>query len=117
MKDHHPPEPLGPRRLDASLARLTRRLGGPTPDALQAVFSGWEDIVGRTLASRSRPVSLARRVLVVAVEDAAWGSELRYLAAGVLARLDEVVGPGTATRVEVRVRPPGDSRQVPPVVK
>ncbi len=105
MRDDAPSGPLGPRRLDASLARLTRRLGGPSPDALRTVFAGWADIVGDALARRSRPVSLARGVLVVAVEDAAWGSELRYLAAGILARLDEVVGPGTVTRMEVRVRP------------
>ena len=117
MSDRRPAEPTGPRRLDASLARLSRRLGAPSADALQAVFSRWDEVVGGPLAVHARPVSLVGGVLVVAVDDPAWGSELRYLASSILARLEEVVGAGAATRIEVRVRPLSARRQGPPVVK
>ncbi len=102
--------PAGPRRLEASLARLARRLGATSPAALQAVFSRWDEIVGHPLATHTQPVSLARGVLVVAVDDPAWGNELRYLATAVLARLEEEVGPHVAGRMEVRVRPPSARR-------
>ena len=117
MSDHRPAEPTGPRRPDASLARLSQRLGDPSAAVLQAVFSRWDEVVGGPLAIHARPVSLVGGVLVVAVDDPAWGNELRYLASSVLARLEEVVGPGAATRVEVRVRPLSARRQGPPVVK
>ncbi|MDQ3573911.1 MAG: DUF721 domain-containing protein, partial [Actinomycetota bacterium] len=80
------------------------------------VFARWEDLVGPVIASHSRPVSLQGGVLVVGVEEAAWGSELRYRARDVLARIAESAGPGAPDALVVRVRPGGGRGTDPSVV-
>jgi len=67
------------------------------------VFVHWEDAVGASVAAHAQPLSLARGTLVVAVEDPAWATQLRYLASDILRRLSDLVGGPVAERVEVRV--------------
>ncbi len=93
-----------PLPLADSLAELTRRLGTPPPPALAAVFGRWEDVVGPDVAAHARPLSLAGGVLVVAVDDPAWATQLRFLDADLRRRCEEVAGPGVVARVVVRVR-------------
>jgi predicted nucleic acid-binding Zn ribbon protein len=93
-----------PRPLVESLDRVARSLGGPGADALGAVFSRWDDVVGAAVARHSWPVSLARGVLVVGVDEPAWHTQLTFLQADILERLAAVAGPATVTRVDVRVR-------------
>jgi hypothetical protein len=50
-------------------------------------------------------VGLVDGALRVAVDDPGWATELRYLGADVVRRLDEVVGEGVVRRLEVVVRP------------
>jgi predicted nucleic acid-binding Zn ribbon protein len=103
------PEPSDddPRRLRDSLDRVARQLGAPGADTLATVFVHWEEAVGASVAAHAQPVSLARGTLVVAAEDPAWATQLRYLTADILRRLGELVGGPVAERVEVRVARPG----------
>jgi predicted nucleic acid-binding Zn ribbon protein len=94
-----------PRPLAESLDRVAKSLGGPGAAALGAVFSNWADIVGAVVADHSWPISLARGVLVVGVEEPIWHTQLTFLQAEVLERLGAVAGPGAVSRIEVRVRP------------
>jgi predicted nucleic acid-binding Zn ribbon protein len=94
-----------PRPLADSLDRVARALGGPGAGALGEVFNHWDAVVGPAVAGHSRPVSLVRGVLVVAVDEPIWHTQLTYLEADLIARLEAVAGAGAVTRVEVRVRP------------
>lgn len=95
------PDPLG-----RSLDRVVRSLGGPGVDVLSTVFSRWDELVGDQLAARTEPRGLRDGRLVVAVADPAWASQVRYLVPDLLARLDEAVGAGRITDVDVVVRRP-----------
>lgn len=101
------PNPHGesPTPVGEVVDRVLQSLGGPTVDALSMVFTGWEDIVGAAIASVSEPLSLDHGVLVVAVPDGGWASQLRWMEADLVAKVNERVGPGTVTRLETRVRP------------
>jgi len=79
------------------------RLGGPDSGSLTAIFSRWEDIAGPVLASHVRPLHLQGGTLVVAVDHPAWATQVRMLAATLLARVGEVGGT-TPQRLEVTVR-------------
>jgi predicted nucleic acid-binding Zn ribbon protein len=92
-----------PRPVKDSLEHLARRLGAPTATALGAVFSRWDEAVGATVAAHARPVSLADGVLVVAVDQPGWATQLRYLSADLLGRLAEVAGEGVVGRIDIRV--------------
>ena len=101
MGKHDPPEP---RPLKASLDRVARSLGGPDSGSLSGLFGRWADIVGPQLAAHARPVSLSSGVLVVAVTEPAWATQLTYLDGELLGRFREALGDGVVERVEVRLR-------------
>jgi predicted nucleic acid-binding Zn ribbon protein len=91
--------------MKASLDRVMRHLGSPKVETVTSVFDRWPDLVGEQVASRARPVSLRDGVLVVAVEDPAWATQIRFLEAQVLAGIAAEMGAAEVTRIEVRVRP------------
>ena len=96
--------------MGESLERLTSSLGGADPGVLGVVFSHWEEAVGPGIADHATPVSLRDEVLVVAVQEAAWATQLRFLERQILERLEEAAGRPVAGRIDVRVRPaPGGS--------
>jgi len=91
--------------MKASLDRFMRHLGSPAVETVTSVFDRWSDLVGEQVAARARPVSLRDGVLVVAVEDPAWATQIRFLEAQVLAGIAAEFGPDEVVRIEVRVRP------------
>ena len=101
------PEAGGPpaRPVADSLDAVARNLGGAGGPALVDLLSRWPAVVGEGLAAHCRPVSLRAGTLTIAADEPAWGAQLRWLEADLLARLDQAVGAGTVTRIAVRVRP------------
>jgi len=103
--------------VGASLDHVTRVLGVRSASVLETVFSQWSELAGPAVATHARPVSLRDGVLVVNVDDGAWGSELRYRARDMLSKIAAAAGPGSPTRMEVRVRPPSTRGRDTSVVK
>jgi predicted nucleic acid-binding Zn ribbon protein len=97
-------DPEEPRSIKASLDKVARSLGGPDAGSLSGVFGHWADIVGPQLAAHARPLSLSDGVLLVAVTEPAWATQIRYLETELVGRFREVLGGGVVDRVEVRVR-------------
>lgn len=99
------PSPGGkePERLLAALERAATRLGAPGITTLTGVFSRWEEAVGPQIAAHARPRSLWKGVLVVSVDQPAWGAQLRFMSGQVLARLREVVGDEGIVEMRVKV--------------
>ncbi len=89
--------------LASSLAGEVRRLGGADPVLTTAVFAHWEQLVGPALADHARPVSLRDGVLLVAVDQPAWATQVRFLATQVLERIAESTGRRDVTDLRVRV--------------
>jgi predicted nucleic acid-binding Zn ribbon protein len=92
-----------PRPVADGLEHLARRLGAPTASALGVVFSRWEEVVGPGIAGHATPKSLVDGVLVVAVDQPGWATQLRYLSNDLLQRLREVAGEGVVGRIDIRV--------------
>ena len=96
----------GPVHVSEALGAVSKRLGGPRPDVLTALFGRWASIVGETMAAHVRPTRLHDGALVVACDHPAWATQVRTLAAEILARVREACGADDAPdRIEVRVRP------------
>ncbi len=74
--------------------------------ATGSVFADWEEIVGAQLAGHARPRSLRDGVLVVAVEDPAWATQLRFLEAELVGRISRSTGTDEVRAIRVRVVAP-----------
>jgi predicted nucleic acid-binding Zn ribbon protein len=99
-------DPAAPPAIGDLLDRVLAGFGAPPTRAMTTVFDAWPDVVGDVVAAHARPVSVDRGALVVAVDEPAWATELRYRRHELLDRLDAVLGPAVITSIEVRVRPP-----------
>ena len=69
--------------------------------ATGSVFGRWAEIVGADLAGHTRPERLAGGELTVAADSTAWATQVRLLAAQLVARLNRELGDGTVLRVKV----------------
>ncbi len=106
--DHPSPGDPGdasPIRVGDALDPVLRSLGSSAV-ALVTLGQHWSDLVGPTLAAHSRPSRLDGGVLTVVVDQSAWATEFRYLAAAVGAKATAMVGTGQVTSVSVVVRRP-----------
>lgn len=100
-------DPDGPARIGEILDRTLRRMGAPAGDVLTTVFDDWPTLVGADAAGRTRPVSLTDGRLVVAADDSAGASQLRWSVPAILTAIEARVGDGVVTDVVVRVAPEG----------
>jgi predicted nucleic acid-binding Zn ribbon protein len=100
-----PGEGREPRPVGDSLDRVASSLGVPRATTLSRVFASWGELVGDAVAAHSRPRSLRAGTLVVAVDEPAWATQLKWLEGDLLGRLSETLGEGQIERIEVRVQP------------
>jgi predicted nucleic acid-binding Zn ribbon protein len=92
------PEPLA-TALDGVLASL----GGPSREAIVVVHERWPEVVGAEVAEHARPLAIDAGQLRIGVDSPGWASHLRWSEAEIVARIDQLVGPGQVTSVHVRV--------------
>lgn len=95
----------GPRPIGQSLDAVVRSLGAPAASGVHLVFDRWSEVVGESLAARTRPLKIDGERLVLAVDEPAIATHVRFLQAELLARLDDLLGPGRVTALDLRVGP------------
>jgi hypothetical protein len=98
-----PGTPSPPTRLADTLDRVLGRLGAPSRAGIEVAFDRWQDVVGEAMAQRTRPVAIDGEALVVACDEPALATHVRFLEAQLVARLSELAGSRQITRIEVRV--------------
>ena len=98
-----------PTRVEDTLDRVLRRLGAPSRAGVEVVFDRWDEVVGESMAARTRPLAIDAGTLVVGCDEPALATHVRFLEPQLVARLDELAGSRQITRIEVRVdrRPRG----------
>jgi len=89
------------------LERLLAGLGAPDVDSTTQIVERWSEVVGEELAAHVRAVAVRGSELVVGVDDPAWASQMAWLEARLMERLEALVGPDVITAVRVRVEPSG----------
>ena len=98
----------GPVELGHALDRLLGSLDAAPSDLVSTIFGRWEDLVGADVARHCRPAAVEGDRLVVVATDPAWASELQWLAADVLARINEAASTERLKSLTVRVAPSAD---------
>lgn len=95
------PDDRDPQLLDSTLARVIGDHGWELSLRVHGVFGRWAEIVGPEIAAHAKPESFADGKLVVRTDSTAWSRELSYQVQGLLRRLNEELGHGTVTVIEV----------------
>jgi predicted nucleic acid-binding Zn ribbon protein len=95
------PDERDPQPLDSTIGRLIAEQGWDTDVRVHAVFSRWDHLVGREVAQHCTPGSFSDGKLVVHTDSTAWATQMRLLSATVLRRLNEELGEGTVTLIDV----------------
>lgn len=105
------PDDRDPQTVDATLGRFVRDQGWETELRVHGVFARWEAIVGRELGQHVRPETFADGRLTVCAGSTAWATQVTLLAPDLVRRLNEVLGDGTVTSLDVQgPRPPSWTR-------
>jgi predicted nucleic acid-binding Zn ribbon protein len=102
------PDERDPQLLDATVSRLVDDHGWDVDLRVAGVFARWAELVGEDIARHTTPESFAEGTLRVRSDSTAWATELKLLAPNLVKRLNEELGHGTVTLVEV-VGPHGPS--------
>lgn len=89
--------------LRRSLEQLMAGLGAPEIDATSTIIDRWPEIVGPELAKGVMAVAIRGEELTVRVDDPAWASQIAWLEAQLLDRINQLVGPGRITSVRATV--------------
>jgi predicted nucleic acid-binding Zn ribbon protein len=58
------------------------------------IFHLWEEIAGDRLAQHAQPVRITGSILYVEVDDPLWLTQLRYMKADILAKIDSRIQKG-----------------------
>ncbi len=96
------PDDRDPQLLDTTLHRLVDDHGWELDLRVHGVFGRWEELVGAEVAQHCTPESFADGRLVVRTDSTAWATQLRLLAPAVVRRLNEELGHGTVTAIDVQ---------------
>ncbi|MFP5252466.1 MAG: DUF721 domain-containing protein [Actinomycetes bacterium] len=95
------PDDRDPQLLDDTIGRLIAEQGWGTDVRVHGVFTRWEHLVGREVAQHCSPEAFADGKLTVRTDSTAWATQVRLLAPTVVRRLNEELGPGTVTVIDV----------------
>ena len=95
------PDDRDPQLLDNTIGRLIADQGWSTDVRVHGVFTRWEHLVGPEVAQHCRPESFSDSKLVVRTDSTAWATQMRLLAPTVVRRLNEELGDGTVTVIDV----------------
>lgn len=95
------PDERDPQLLDSTLSRLVDDHGWALDLRVHGVFGRWAELVGSEVAAHCSPESFADGRLVVRTDSTAWATQLKLLAPTVVRRLNEELGHGTVTLIEV----------------
>jgi predicted nucleic acid-binding Zn ribbon protein len=95
------PDERDPQLLDSTIGRLIADQGWGTDVRVHGVFSRWDAIVGREVAQHATPEAFGEGKLTVRTDSTAWATQMKLLAPTVVRRLNEELGDGTVTVIDV----------------
>lgn len=94
-----------PTPFSSSIEKLLKSLRGGDRLTTVTVFSRWEELVGETVASHVRPLKLDNAILIIEVDEPMWATQMKFLEADVLKRLNEgAVSPIKTLEIRVKKR-------------
>ena len=96
------PSDRDPQLVETALGRLIANHVWELDLRVQSVFGRWAELVGDEVASHCTPESFADTRLVVRTDSTAWATQLKLLAPTIVRRLNEELGHGTVTVIDIQ---------------
>lgn len=96
------PDGRDPQTLGDLLGRVVRDQDWTIQVGVRQLLLSWPALVGQAIADHSEPTGYADGVVQVQADSTAWATALRQLAPQLVAKLNERLGDGTVTRIDVR---------------
>jgi predicted nucleic acid-binding Zn ribbon protein len=91
-----------PEPLRAAIGGLLDARGWRADLAVGGLFGRWDQIVGAELAAHTRPEAFTDGELLVTADSTTWATQVRLLAATLVARVNAELGGPVVRRVKVR---------------
>ncbi|QDP98511.1 DUF721 domain-containing protein [Microlunatus elymi] len=95
------PDDRDPQLLGAALDRLVDSQGWSKEINVRLLLGKWPVLVGPVNAQHSTPIGYQDTVVTVRTDATAWATQLRTMAPQLVAKLNEALGDGTVTRIEI----------------
>jgi predicted nucleic acid-binding Zn ribbon protein len=95
------PDERDPQLVSGEIGRLVAQRGWGLDLQVRGVFARWTEVVGAEIGAHTTPETLTDGTLVVRTDSTAWATQLRLLAPTLVKRLNNELGDGTVTAVEV----------------
>lgn len=95
------PDERDPQLLDTTLGRLVADHGWALDLKVHAVFARWPELVGAEVAQHCEPTAFADGRLTVRTGSTAWATQLKLLAPTLVRRLNEEIGHGSVTIIDI----------------
>jgi predicted nucleic acid-binding Zn ribbon protein len=95
------PDDRDPKLLSEAVDQLIEAKGWATDINVHTLLARWSSLVGGVNAAHSVPESYADTILTVRAESSVWATSLRSIAPQLVARLNDQLGQGTVSRVNV----------------
>lgn len=95
------PDDRDPQLLSSALNRLADSQGWSREISVRMLLGKWPALVGPVNAAHSTPTGYADTVVTVQAESTVWATSLRAMAPQLVAKLNEALGEGTVTRVDI----------------
>lgn len=91
-----------PSTISDLLGQVVRNQGWSEKLDDQRIFTDWAVIVGAEVAQHAQIDGFEDTVVHVRATSTAWATQLKLLAPRIVAKLNEALGDGTVTRIDVR---------------
>ena len=95
------PDSRDPQPIARSVDDLVTERGWSQPLSVGGVEGRWPEIVGSDVAAHCAPEDFEAGRLTVRADSTAWATQVRLLAPTLLARLNDDLGAGTVTHLQV----------------
>jgi predicted nucleic acid-binding Zn ribbon protein len=95
------PDGRDPALVGAVLGKLVETSGWESDIAVRSLFARWRELVGPEIAEHCAPTGFADGVLRVRADSTAWATQLRLLAASIVRRLNDELGHGNVSILDV----------------
>jgi predicted nucleic acid-binding Zn ribbon protein len=80
---------------------LVKARGWERPAAEATIFGDWAKVIGEEIAAHCRPLKLEDGELTIEAESTAWATQLRLLAAKLLAGIAAQIGHNVVTKLHI----------------